>query len=274
MNLSHAYGAPPSGRPPKPCCGPRSICGVTHLRHRRTLWLRRQRGTASARCSSRHRADVMLASKCGMSGTSGRARDRRAPRDARRTCDDSLAAPADRRHRPLLPASQGPEGAGRGQRRRAGRPGAAGKVSTIGLSEVSAATLRARARRASDTRHPERILAVDAQPGDRRARRLPRAGRRVRRLQSAGARLPLWRAARPGSGARADGHPPRDAALPPPKLRAQPAAARRVRRHRRRGRLHARAARARLAACRGSRSSCPFPDRHPAHAIENSGAPA
>ncbi len=52
------------------------------------------------------------------------------------------------------------------------------------------------ARRASHRRRADGILAVDAQPGDRRARSLPRDRRGLRRLQPAGARLSDGRAPR------------------------------------------------------------------------------
>ena len=60
---------------------------------------------------------------------------------------------------------------------------AAGKVKTIGLSEVSAATIRRAHARAPARRRADRILVVDAQPGSGRARHVPRAGHHGGRLQ-------------------------------------------------------------------------------------------
>ena len=87
-----------------------------------------------------------------------------------------------------------------------------GKVRTIGLSEVSAATIRKAHRVLPSHGGSDRVLALDPQRGGCRARHVPRARHRVRGVQPAGARLPDRPAAR-RIGAAAEGHPPRHAAL-------------------------------------------------------------
>ena len=127
----------------------------------------------------------------------------------------------------------------------------AGKVRYLGLSEAGAETLRRAQRGASDHRAAERVLAVDARPGGRRARHLPRARHRLRRLQPARARLPD----RPDHAASRTSRPTTTAAS----RRASRARTSRrtstwsaqVEAHRRREALHAGAARARLGAGAG-----------------------
>ena len=105
----------------------------------------------------------------------------------------------------------------------------AGKVKTIGLTEVSAATIRAAHAVHPITRRADRVLAVDAQSRSGRARHLPRAGHHLRRLQPARARIPDRHAARHRRPA-AEGHPARHAALSAGALAEEPGAARRARR--------------------------------------------
>ncbi len=122
----------------------------------------------------------------------------------------------------------------------------AGKVRTLGISEVSAATLRK-----AHAIHPITALQTEYSLWTRDAEvavldACRATEHRLRRVQPGRARLPRERRARPRRAA-AQGHPPRDAALPGRELRAQSEAARRLHRHRARERLHAGPARARLA---------------------------
>ena len=188
------------------------------------------------------------------------ARDRRPARDHPPELRRQPAPPADRRDRPLLPAPLGQEGArSRTAWARWRDLVRAGKVRSIGLSEVSAATLRKAHAVHPIAARADRVFAVDAQPRDRGAAGLPRAGHQLRRLQPGGARLSCaarcstWPRSTPRTSAAAcrASRPTNYAAnlklLPAYKAMAQ------------RGRLHAGAAGAGLAAAPGRPTSCPFP---------------
>ena len=66
----------------------------------------------------------------------------------------------------------------------------AGKIGSIGLSGSQRRDAAPRREGRADRRAPDRILAVDAQPRTRRARRVPGAGHDVRRLLAGRSRLP------------------------------------------------------------------------------------
>jgi len=70
----------------------------------------------------------------------------------------------------------------------------AGKVRAVGLSQVSAPRC-AKRMRYTHRSCPDRVFAVDAQPGDRRSGRLPRAGRGLCGVQPGRARLLVQHAA-------------------------------------------------------------------------------
>ena len=215
MNLSHAYGAPPPAE------------------DARALLLRRARRSASrsstpprctasaptrrwsARCWRRTARQFVLASKCGMHGSAGRqARDRRPARDAQAELRGEPASAC-------APTSSTSTTCTAGTRRvpiedsvgalaelvRAGKVARDRPVGGVGRDAAP------RPRGAPDRRAADRILAVDAQPRDRRARRLPRDSARP---SSPSAR---WRAASSparcatSTALRREGHPPQHAAL-------------------------------------------------------------
>ena len=204
--------------------------------------------TLVGRVLAPHRSKVTLASKCGMTGVNGmRVIDGR-PDTLRRTCEESLQRLRTdvidlyylHRWDKKVPIEDSVGALADLVR--------AGKVRAIGLSEVSAATLRR-----AHAVHPITALQTEyslwtRNPGDRRARGLPRTRRRLRRVQPGGARGFLTGKLRDVSS-----FDPKDIRRGMPrfqarKLRREPEAARRLHRTGQRSRLHAGAARAGLAA--------------------------
>ena len=195
MNLSHAYPRRPRGKLPRPSLRTRSTCGVTQF-DTAALYGFGANEELLGPVLKPHRAEIVLASKCGMfrndDGPCGRST---ASRTLRRTCDDSLRRLQTdvidlyylHRKDPNVPIEDSIGALADLVRQ--------GKVRAIGVSEVSAATLRQAHAVHPIAGDPERVLALDAQPGDRGAGRLPRARHRVRRLQPARARVSLRRAA-------------------------------------------------------------------------------
>lgn len=141
MNLSHAYGTPP----PEDAAAAVLLCaldlGITHF-DTAALYGFGANETLVGRVLKPHRSRILLASKCGMTGVDGKRVIDGRPQTLKRTCEDSLRRLQtevidlyylhrwDRR----VPIEDS--------------VGAlaelvhAGKIRAIGLSEVSAATLR------------------------------------------------------------------------------------------------------------------------------------
>jgi aryl-alcohol dehydrogenase-like predicted oxidoreductase len=207
MNLSHAYGVPPPADAAEALLLRALDLGVDFF-DTAALYGFGANESWSAGCWRRtapHRAGQQ-----GRHDRRGQAEDgvkRRVidgrPETIRATARTACSA-SHRPHRPVLPAPLGLPGAHRGLGGRTGRLVREGKMRAIGLSRGLGRHAAPRARGAPDRRGADRVLAVDAQPGDRGAGRLPRAGRRLRRLQPAGARLPHGHAARRGLASTKD----------------------------------------------------------------------
>ena len=133
-----------------------------------------------------------------------------------------LAAAARRRaHRPLLPAPRRHQGADRGDRRRDGRA-REGRQGEVPRAERSGAgDDPPRARRPSDRRAADGVLALDARRRGRDPPDLPRARHRLRPLQPARPRLP-HRAVHEVRGSPRGRLPPPPAALPGRELPEEP----------------------------------------------------
>ena len=268
MNLSHAYGAPPSAEQGERLLLARARCRRDAF-DTAALYGFGANETLVGRVLKPHRSAFTLASKGGMAGVQfddgmKRVIDGR-PRAIRRNCEDSLRRLQTdvidlyylHRWDKKVPIEDS-VGAMSDLVR-------AGKVRAIGLSEVSAATLRKAHAVHPISRGADRVFAVDPQPRDRRAGGLPRTGRRLRRVQPAGARLPVRRAARRRHAGR-QGHPPHHAAFLARELRRQPEAAAALQGAGPGGRLHAGAAGAGLAAAQGAHV-IPIPGTTPASSI-------
>ena len=264
MNLSHAYGTPPSAEQGERVLLAALDAGVTLFDtaalygfganetlvgrvleaapQRSSRWPARAAWPA---CSRRRRRDAP--------------RDRRPARGAAPQLRGQPAAPADRRDRPVLPAPLGQEGADRGQRGRHVRPGARGQ------GAQPSACPRCRPRRCARrmrcipisavqteyslwTRNPE-IAVLEA------CREL---GAAFVAFSPRRARLSVRRAARREHAGR-QGHPPRHAALLAGELRRQPAAAAALQGAGARGRLHARRSWRWPGCCTRRRTSSRFP---------------
>ena len=173
MNLSHAYSAPPPREVAETVVRIALDLGVTHF-DSAALYGFGANEELLAPVLKPHRARIVLASKCGMfrNDAGMRVIDGR-PDVLRRTCDDSLRrlqtdvidlyylhrkdpnVPDRRQHR----CTRGSRAAGKD-------PGDRRVGSVSGDHQEGP-------RRASDCRRPERVLTLDAKPGDRGAGRVP-----------------------------------------------------------------------------------------------------
>jgi aryl-alcohol dehydrogenase-like predicted oxidoreductase len=141
MNLSHAYGTPPSAGDAAKLLLSALDAGVT-LFDTAALYGFGANEELVGRVLGPHREQIVLASKCGMTGVDGRRVIDGRPETIRRTAEQSLARLGTDvidlyyLHR-LDPAVPVEESVGA-----LAELVAAGKVRAIGLSEVSAATLR------------------------------------------------------------------------------------------------------------------------------------
>ncbi len=197
MNLSHAYGTPPSAEQGERVLLAALDAGVT-LFDTAALYGFGANETLVGRVLKPHRSRFTLASKGGMAGVAGgdgtvrRVIDGR-PEAIRRTCEDSLRRLQTdvidlyylHRWDKKVPIEDSVGAMSRLVEQgkvRTHRP-----VRSVGADPAQGAC------GAPDRRAADRVLAVDAQPGDRRAGGLPGAGRRLRRLQPGGPRLPVRR---------------------------------------------------------------------------------
>ncbi|GAA4832849.1 aldo/keto reductase [Kitasatospora terrestris] len=141
MNLSHAYGVPPTPQAAEHLLRTALDEGVTHL-DTAALYGFGANEELLGRVLAGHRDRVLLASKCGMTGVDGRRVVDGRPETLRRTADRALARLRTdtidlyylHRLDPRVPVEES-----------VGAMAdlvAAGKVRALGLSEVSAATLR------------------------------------------------------------------------------------------------------------------------------------
>lgn len=141
MNLSHAYGEPPPAAEGERLLLRALELGVTHF-DTAALYGFGRNETLVGRTLKPHRDRIFLASKCGMTGVDGKRVIDGRPETLKRTCDESLqrlqtdhidlyylhrwdkTVPIEDSVGALAELKQ------------------AGKINAIGLSEVSAATLR------------------------------------------------------------------------------------------------------------------------------------
>lgn len=141
MNLSHAYGAPPSDEAAAALLLRALDRGITHF-DTAALYGFGKNETLLGRVLKPHRRKIFLASKCGMTGVDGKRVIDGRPETLRRTCEESLQRLQTdvidlyylHRWDRQVPIEDS-VGALAGLVRE-------GKVRSIGLSEVSADTLR------------------------------------------------------------------------------------------------------------------------------------
>lgn len=141
MNLSHAYGTPPSDEAAAALLLRALDRGITHF-DTAALYGFGRNETLVGRVLKPHRHEILLASKCGMTGVGGKRVIDGRPETLRRTCEESLRRLQTdvidlyylHRWDKQVPVEDS-VGALAGLVRE-------GKVRMIGLSEVSAATLR------------------------------------------------------------------------------------------------------------------------------------
>ena len=141
MNLSHAYGTPPDAEAAEALLLRALDLGVTHF-DTAALYGFGNNETLLGRVLSPHRNKIFLASKCGMTGVDGKRVIDGRPSTIMRTCDEALKRLRTDRidlyylHRwdKQVPIEESVGGLSRLVE--------AGKVLAIGLSEVSADTLR------------------------------------------------------------------------------------------------------------------------------------
>ncbi len=141
MNLSHAYGTPPSEEAAERLLLRALEHGITHF-DTAALYGFGKNETLVGRVLRPHRQKIFLASKCGMTGVSGRRVIDGRPQTLKRTCEESLRRLQTdvidlyylHRWDKRVPVEDSVGALADLVR--------AGKVRLIGLSEVSAATLR------------------------------------------------------------------------------------------------------------------------------------
>lgn len=141
MNLSHAYGTPPAEADAERLLLRALDRGITHF-DTAALYGFGRNETLVGRVLKPHRQKIFLASKCGMTGVSGRRVIDGRPETLRRTCEESLRRLQTEvidlyylhRWDKQVPIEDSVGAL-------AGLVGE-GKIRMIGLSEVSAATLR------------------------------------------------------------------------------------------------------------------------------------
>jgi aryl-alcohol dehydrogenase-like predicted oxidoreductase len=161
MNLSHAYAAPPPRHVAETVLRTALDRGVT-LFDTAALYGFGANEELVGPVLKPHRGDVVLASKCGIFRNEAGARviDGR-PETLRRACDDSLTR-LQTNVIDLYYLHRGAVGSGAAGEGQGHRP-----FGSIRGDPAQGA------RRAPGGGHPERVLALDAQPGNRGARRLP-----------------------------------------------------------------------------------------------------
>ncbi len=179
MNLSHAYGVPPSAEQGERRAAGGARCRRDPFRYRRAVRLRRQRDPAGPRAQAASQPTSSSPARaawpaCTSEDGMKRVIDGR-PEAIRRNCEDSLRRLQTdvidlyylHRWDKKVPVE---DSVGRHVRPGARRQGAQPRpVGSLGGHAAQGA------RGASDQRRADRVLAVDAQPRDRRAGRLPRA---------------------------------------------------------------------------------------------------
>ena len=141
MNLSHAYGTPPSPEAAEALLLHAFDRGITHF-DTAALYGFGKNETLVGRVLKPHRSKIFLASKCGMTGVDGKRVIDGRPETLRRTCDESLQRLQTEvidlyylhRWDKQVPIEDSVAALAELVR--------AGKVRMIGLSEVSATTLR------------------------------------------------------------------------------------------------------------------------------------
>jgi aryl-alcohol dehydrogenase-like predicted oxidoreductase len=141
MNLSHAYGAPPPAEVGEAVLRAALAAGVTYF-DTAALYGFGSNEELVGRVLKPHRARILLASKCGMTGVDGKRVIDGRPETIKRTCDESLRRLQTdvidlyylHRWDKKVPVEDSVGALADLVR--------AGKVRSIGLSEVSAATLR------------------------------------------------------------------------------------------------------------------------------------
>ncbi len=141
MNLSHAYGTPPQPEAAEALLLHALDCGITHF-DTAALYGFGKNEALLGRVLKPHRQTIFLASKCGMTGVNGKRVIDGRPATIKRTCEESL----QRLQTDVIDLyylhrwdKQVPIEDSVGALADLVR---AGKVRNIGLSEVSAATLR------------------------------------------------------------------------------------------------------------------------------------
>ena len=141
MNLSHAYGTPPSPEAAEALLLHALDRGITHF-DTAALYGFGKNETLVGRVLKPHRSKIFLASKCGMTGVDGKRVIDGRPETLKRTCDESLQRLQTEvidlyylhRWDKQVPIEDSVAALAELVR--------AGKVRMIGLSEVSATTLR------------------------------------------------------------------------------------------------------------------------------------
>ncbi len=141
MNLSHAYGVPPSPEQAARVLLTALDLGVTHF-DTAALYGFGRNETLLGSVLKPHRRSIFLASKCGMTGVDGKRVIDGRPETLKRTCDEALARLQTdlidlyylHRWDKSVPIEDSVGGLA--------DLVTAGKIRAIGLSEVSAATLR------------------------------------------------------------------------------------------------------------------------------------
>ncbi len=141
MNLSHAYGTPPAPAQAEALLLRALELGTTHF-DTAALYGFGSNETLLGNVLSSHRDNIFLASKCGMTGVDGKRVIDGRPETLRRTCDEALKRLRTDRidlyylHRwdKRVPIEESMGGLSRLVEE--------GKILSVGLSEVSAATLR------------------------------------------------------------------------------------------------------------------------------------
>ena len=141
MNLSHAYGTPPPPEAAEALLLHALDCGITHF-DTAALYGFGKNETLLGRVLKPHRSRIFLSSKCGMTGVDGKRVIDGRPDTLKRTCEESLQRLQTdvidlyylHRWDKQVPIEESVGGLADLVRE--------GKVQAVGLSEVSAVTLR------------------------------------------------------------------------------------------------------------------------------------
>ncbi len=228
MNLSHAYG-PPQPREVAERVIRRALdLGVTHFDTAALVRLRRQRAARRRDCSASRPDNVIVASKCGLFGRDGKRVIDGRPESIRAVCERVAAQSA----RPIASICTtciaGTSGSHRGKRRRPGGSDARRQDPRDWPVGSRCGDAAQGARRASHRGAAIRILAVDAQSGNRGARGVPPPRRAFVAFSPLGRGILTGGLRSPAELVRRR-HPARHAALPEPQLRGKPPPARAAR---------------------------------------------